>query len=638
VALTDRLATVARALAREAFGLVEPPARAPKQAPTDRRAGADSSYLRAAQLRNVVQGAPAGMDPRQKNVWVGRDPYDDQKLLEMGRNGFISRIISMRAVDATRQGWKVLFPTLGAAEGSDAGATINKQQKRLKVRQKFKRALTIAEKMGQSIILMGVDDQQKDLSLPVDKTKIRKVHWLKVLSREDYQIGDIDTDPASANFNRPLWYEILDLHKPEIEAFEANVGTSTATAEPVIVHYSRVLGPFITEDGQSRIDQYGEAIEDYFTAQDAATRFISTLSLGIYRVRDWLNKVNTDETAARGKLNLAALALSALNAIVLDKEEEDFSWAGRPTAGVGEIIDRKMANVCAFTGIPAMKVFGQDPKGFSTGSETIDSYNTGVETIQTDQVEPELDRLFTYLVVSEDGPTYAIEEGAWVVEFNPLRTMTAKEVAELRASIWTAASNLVEKDILDRDEVRQGLFGAGAGEISPTIQLSTKDTTEDRGSSLEVGTFQAITNMALAFYEATGRPPPADAFRAITEAGASRVAPFVGRIFQEAPPPDPAEVAAAEAEKLAAGDKWLEAEEIAEQFGSITAGQLKKNRASRSRTPEPGKLTWTRSGAKPLYKLSEVRAMFDANGPDLDPSTDDATQVPPGEPPIVAPV
>jgi phage-related protein (TIGR01555 family) len=640
VAITDRLVNVARAVAREAFGLVDPPLPVPAG---ERHAGMDSNYLRAAQLRNVVQGAPPGQDPRQRNVWVGRDPYDQLKIQEMGRNGFISRIISMRAVDATRQGWKLLLPTLQPTEQADAVGTLNKQQKRLKTRQKFKRALTIAEKVGQSIILMGIDDQQSDLGLPVDLNKIKNVHWLKVISGNDYQVGDLDPDPTSANFGRPLWYEIIDLHKPEVEAFEFNVGDNVHSGTTVRAHWTRVLGPFITEDGHSRIDGYGEAIEDYFTAQDAATRFVSTLSVGIYRVREWLNKVNTDETAARGKLNLAALALSALNAYVLDKDEEDFEWKGRPTAGIGEILDRKMANVCAFTGIPAMKVFGQDPKGFSTGAETIDSYNTGVQTVQTDQIEPELDRLLALLVRCEDGPKqYKIADGSWVVEFNPLRAMTAKELAELRSQIWTAVVKLVEKDILDRDEARQSLFGAGAGELSPTIQLSTQDTTDDRGASIEVGIYQAINTAMLAYYEAIGMPPPADAFRAMTEAGASRLAPFVSRIFVDAPPPDP-NIPAEAPSGLEPGDKWMTPDEIAEQFGSITAGQLKNKRTLRSRTVEPGKLSWTRTGQTPLYKLSEVKAMFDIGGPDLDPTIDDATQAPPpadtsAEKPDAAPI
>lgn len=632
--ILDRLSNVARVVAREAFGLRERELPAPIAKPpaAPRAAGVDSgaNYLRSAQMRNAVQGAPAGQDPRQKNVWIGREGYDDLKLREMGRNGFINRAVSMRAHDATRNGWKVI-PTLQPADQTEAVKLLNKQQRRLEVKQKFKRALTISEKMGQAIILMGIDDAQVDLSQPVNMKAVRRVHWLKVISREDYQVGDIDPDAASSNFGKPSWYEILDLHKPEIEAFEWNVGTATSTVEPVRVHWTRVLGPFITEDGQSRIDEWGEAIEDYFTAQDASTRFVSTLSIGIYKVREWLNKVNTDETAARGKLNLAALALSALNAYVMDKDEEDFEWKGRPTSGIGEILDRKMANVCAFTGIPAMKMFGQDPKGFSTGSETMDSYDTTVKSVQTDQIEPELDRLVTVLRVCEDGPRkYNIAEGAWTIEFNPLRAMTAKEVAELRAIIWKAVMELVDKDLLDRDEARQSLFGAGAADLSPTIQLSTEDANKDRGASIAVGVFQAVFESAMAYYEAIGIPPPADALRAIVEAGAAQVAPFTTRIFVDPPAPDPGQVAA---DELAAGDKWLTAEEIAAKFGTVTSGQLKNKRASQPRIVEPGKLSWTKVGAKPLYKLSEVQSMFDMGGPDLDPATNDPPAEP--QPPVV---
>jgi len=97
------------------------------------------------------------------------------------------------------------------------------------------------------------------------------------------------------------------------------------------------------------------------------------------------------------------------------------------------------------------------------------------------------------------------------------------------------------------------------------------------------------------------------------------------QIFPDAPAPLPGEEAATDeisAEEEAAA-KWATADEIATEFGSVTKGQLKRKRAALPRVPEEGRLTWTKPGGKPLYRLDEVRAMFDVLGPDLEEDTED---------------
>jgi hypothetical protein len=293
-----------------------------------------------------------------------------------------------------------------------------------------------------------------------------------------------------------------------------------------------------------------------------------------------------------------------VNAVVLDRETEEFDYVNRSIAGLPDLIDGKGAMLSAFTGIPPMLILGADPKGFSTGAEIIKAYNTTVQAWQVDKLEEPLQRLTKILLAVLDR-----EVGDFTIHFHPLRTPDPKEVAELRAAIWGAARMLAEKGLITRDEFRALL--RDPTDPAPTIQLSEEGSAVE-ASALQVGQVQALQNLILAAYPEGADP---DVYRAAVEGALPQLSALVMRLF-----PDPP---AADEETDEASERWVSAEEVANEFGSVTKGQLKRVRASAPKVEEPGRLTWTRPGSKPLYRLSEVRAMFDVAGPDLTVGTAD---------------
>lgn len=460
----------------------------------------DANPLAAAQLSNTLRGF--AKDPARQNFWAARRIYTDSEAGYLGRNGLARRCLSMRAFDATRAGWVRRFPEVDAKESTRLASAINAEERRLDVAAKLRLALTRMEQYGHSIIVLGVDDGEEDLSLPLDLAKATRVLWLKVFARPQYTIGDL-SPPTSENFGFPEWYLVNDLLEPEIEAFTFGARGSVPSKK---IHYTRILGPFSTEDGHSRLDEIGQALEDYLATQTAGSQIVDTFSVGIFKIKGWLGKLAQDATAARGRISLVQAAKSLINAMVLDADTESFDYSTRSAAGLPELLNSKAALLPAFTGIPPMLLLGADPSGFSTGEEIINAYNATVQALQTDSLYDPLRYLTTiFLAVMREDP------GDFVLTFNPLRTPNPKEVAELRAAIWSAARLLVEADLITRDEFRALL--RDPSDPLPSIQL-TDEGSAQQAKSLAVGQVTALQALLLAAYP-NGAPP--DVYRAAVE-------------------------------------------------------------------------------------------------------------------------
>lgn len=564
----------------------------------------DANPLAAAQLQNSLRNLAA--DPSRQNFWAGRRTYSDLEAEYLGRNGLARRCLSMRAFDATRAGWSRRFPGVEAEESTRLTKALAAEERRLDVAAKLRLALTRMEQYGHSIVVMGVDDGIEDLSLPLDPAKATRVLWLKVFARPQYTIGDL-SPPTSENFGFPEWYTVNDLCEPEVEAFKFG---QTRSAPSKKIHYSRILGPFSTEDGHSRLDEIGQALEDYLSTQTAGSQIVDTFSVGIFKIKNWLGKLSQNADAAKGRISLIQAAKSLVNAIVLDASDEDFNYSTRSAAGLPDLINTKAALLPAFTGIPPMLLLGADPSGFSTGEEIVNAYLATVQALQTDALEEPLRRL-TIVLLSTMGVT---DPGDFAIVFNPLRTPDPKAVADLRASIWSAARLLVEADLITRDEFRALL--ADPSDPLPSIQLTSEGSAQE-AKSLAVGQVQALQALLLAAYP---QGAPADVYRAAVEGALPPLATLAPRLFPEPAAP----VDAAEGDDFVeTAERWVTADEIAAEFGTITRGQLKRKRASAPKTVEPGRLTWTKPGRDPLYRLSEVRALFDLAGPDLESGTAD---------------
>lgn len=560
--------------------------------------------------------------------WEPRTPYPDPVLDMLGRTGLARRILALRALDATREGWETRFPSAPTPEvGKAASKRLDTMQKALGAQFKLYLGLLKSEQFGEAIVVMGADDGQP-LDAPLDKSRVSRVLWLKVFARPDYVPGPL-SPPTSDNFDLPEHYEISDFYQPTLRSLD---GAQRASGM-VKVHHSRVLR-FATEEGHSRLDEVAQALEDYFSTMRSGRRATSVFSLAVWKVKDWASAWMKDAEAATNRVALQHQAMKLLGAVVMDPSD-DFKWQGQPTTGLPDLISKAESQLCAWTGYPIMILFGADPAGFSTGGEVIRHYYDTVHVWQTLRIEPQLRRLVEVLMVCEDGPRdIVVAPDDWSIVFRPLRVLTAEEQAKVRDVVARTLVILKNAQILDRAETRASL--PHDGDDVPDIRLDAQAFTDER-ERMEVGIVQAIANIVATWYQQSPRPPAA-AMEAVIASLVPELADRVAEFFQETPPavpgapegggddlaagagPTAAEVEAEAAALASEPEQWLEADEVRRHF-SVSKATLRKHRADRRGAavdPGPGRYRWIAPDGRPRYRLSEVRAVLEAGGVDLD--------------------
>jgi len=121
--------------------------------------------------------------------------------------------------------------------------------------------------------------------------------------------------------------------------------------------------------------------------------------------------------------------------------------------------------VAAAANVPATKLLGTTPKGFnSTGEFDEASYHEELESLQTHDLTPLLQRHHLLLIKSEVAPMFKIEPFETFIVWNSLDSMTAKEKAEVQEI-----------------KARTGAFLINSGAISPEDELNRLMADPDSG-------------------------------------------------------------------------------------------------------------------------------------------------------------
>ncbi len=137
----------------------------------------------------------------------------------------------------------------------------------------------------------------------------------------------------------------------------------------------------------------------------------------------------------------------------------------------------------AISKVPSTKLLGTSPKGFNaTGEFEMKSYHEELESIQEHNLTPLLTRHYCILIRSL-GKTYSVE-----VVWNPVDSMTAKELADLNNTQADAATKYATLGAISADEVRTKLKDDPRSGFN---RLTDVDANEDPGMTPEnIAAFQ----------------------------------------------------------------------------------------------------------------------------------------------------
>lgn len=351
---------------------------------------------------------------------------DPQQLNAAYRGDWVARkVVNIPANDAVREwrSWQADKKTIELLE---------KEEQRLDVQRKILRAMISGRLYGGGLLVMGFgDDPSKEL-VP-DRVKKGSLKYLQWLNRYDVGASQIIADVNSPYFGEPEYYEVR-----------------SADGAQVRVHASRTVR-FIGNEIVDRLtvsDGWGDsvlqAVDDAVKNVGITCAGMATLvhesKIDVIKMPGLLEQVSTAEyrSTLMERFQLANVAKSTVNALLLDKEEE---WQ-RITAtftGMPDVLKVYLLIASGAADIPATRMVGQAAVGLNaTGEGDLRNYYDAVSSEQENELTPNLRRFDEVLIRSATGA----RDEAIFYNWRPLWQMSESE----QADVWLKKANVAKLD------------------------------------------------------------------------------------------------------------------------------------------------------------------------------------------------
>jgi phage-related protein (TIGR01555 family) len=410
---------------------------------------------------------PSSSNDRQKyeDIYAGDD---------MG-----SRIADKPAEDMTRK-WISLTVDTGDEGVSDDESSvaddIMQSLNELGAKGTLAEALTWAKVYGGSLVLMGADDGQEDLSQPLNEERIKSFDYLEVFDRFEVSVQQRYMDKEDG----------LDkLGKPKTYMIHALTGVDASLGE---IHESRFLRFDGEPTARRRRDQNDgwndsvyikieEVLADFNTSWGNTANLIQDFAQGIFKMSGLAEAIGAHESnIVLDRMRAMDLCRSSMRMIPID-ESEEFERSKTPLDGLSDILELFMLRLSAAARMPVSILFGLSPSGLNNTAEgDLSVWYDHVESAQENILRPRLNRLIELLLKTKEGPTGGSEPDSWEYSFNPLWQMDEKEQAEARKIQAETDQIYVDINALEPEEVTFSRFGGESYSYETQIDKERRET------------------------------------------------------------------------------------------------------------------------------------------------------------------
>jgi len=445
----------------------------PAASPTTRN---DSATSRTDGWANILSGLGTPEKDKRTGGAISAAPlltHSELTELYVG-DPVAQRIVELPAREQTREWIK-----FHSDDDSDTGNEVMQALQVLGAQDDVTDALAWSRLYGGSVIILGADDGQQDLTKPLNLEAIRSLEWLTVLDRFQLQITRWYSDPCAPHYGKPEVYRMASVM----------YGTEPAQALGKEIHESRIIRFDGVRTPQLRRQRNAgwcdgiftaihDVLRDFWSSYDGAAALLQDFSQAVFKVKGLAALVaGNQKDIVMQRMQMVDMVRSVLRAAVIDTEEE-FERKATPLAGMPELLDRMQQLLSSVTGIPVTLLMGRSPAGMnSTGDADVRFFYDLIRADQETSLRPKLERLITVLLRAKSGPTNGVEPEGWAFSFKPLWQLSDKEQADLRKVQADTDQVYISNGVLHESEVRDSRFG-GDGYSSDTTLDPELDAVE----------------------------------------------------------------------------------------------------------------------------------------------------------------
>jgi uncharacterized protein len=351
---------------------------------------------------------------------------DRQRLEIMYRHSWlVGQVVDTIAEDMTKEGIE-----LYSDMSPDDSQAIMKQFTRLSIWESIADNIKWGRLYGGSIAVILTEGADYEQPLNIQRIGKGKFKGLKVFDRWQVEpsLSDLITE-LGPDIGMPKYYTIMP-------------GMETMGGQKI--HYTRV----IRYDGikmpynQKRFDnQWGmsvvERMFDRLLAFDSATTGAAQLmykaylrTVGVKGLRQALAMGGKTEQAVIKQFQYIRL-MQSLEGITLLDSEDSFQTHTYSFGGVADVLQEFAQQISGATNIPLVRLFGQSPRGFSTGDTDLRNYYDNISKLQNGQLRNDVYRLVEVLSMSVLGNPLPKD---FDFKFKPLYAMDSVQKSQIAAT------------------------------------------------------------------------------------------------------------------------------------------------------------------------------------------------------------
>lgn len=399
---------------------------------------------------------------------------------------------------------------------------INDYIEGLNVIPRIKEALVWGRQHGGSGVLMGADDGEEDLSIPLDLDSIKTIRFFNTFTRWELYPMYYYGDPIAPKYGHPsIFYlqqlfglpqELADpsgqsggfqpisssivapnINYPDVGMKATPGGYAGRTVDPIsgkrvslissaqplrTVHESRFMlfdGIPVTRRVRVQNNGWGdsvflrvfEVLRDFEMSWAGVCHLLTDYAQGVYKLEglnDLMLAGNDGDVIARALL--IDMTRSAARGIVLDaghgpdRPAESFERVATPVDGLSDLMDKLALRLAAAARMPVSLLLGQAPAGLNaTGDSDIRWYYDRIKSKQNELLLPALKQLMKVIFATKDGPTNGKEPENWSIVFNNLWQLGNLEEANRRNFIAQSDIAYIGAGVVTAEEVMKTRFG-----------------------------------------------------------------------------------------------------------------------------------------------------------------------------------
>lgn len=384
-------------------------------------------------------------------LWYASQTFIGYQMCALlAQQWLISKACLMPAKDATRNGYEITVN-----DGSEVAPEVLDEIRRLDVRYNLNKNLIQFVQMGRvfgiRIAMFIVESDDEDYyKNPFNPDGVKPGSYKGISQIDPYWITpQLDTeasgDPASIHFYEPTWWIINGkmVHRTHLIIYRTE-------------EVSDILKPTYIFGGIPIPQKIAERVYAAEKTANEAPMLAMTKRTDVLKMDVAQAELFPEKTAARLNWYSTTRDNYGVKTIGLDDEMQQFDTT---LTDLDAVIMTQFQLVAAAANVPAVKLMGTPPKGFnSTGEYEEANYHEELESIQSHDLTPLIERHHLLLIRSEIAPKFGIAPFHTTVSWNELDAMTTKEQSELNKLKAETGVMLMQTGAIDGQDERNRIM------------------------------------------------------------------------------------------------------------------------------------------------------------------------------------